>query len=335
MTLLGLPEYGGFFVLLSMYLTATSFIYLRQHKRGKMNKENFLVYSCSLYTFVLTAFYLVFEILRDGEELSMNSKFSCVSIPLLYKLCITVIKFFGCLIFVHRYVRINQIKLLAAPKKFKILPAMYVFVSIAYFIGHIIPGAIIQASTNRDKCNYEKLFVNVSGFSYFSGACFVLKTILQTVILVEIIKPMYKQYLKSTNSTSLNRILRKTLNRVVCCAIILTVGDIGVIIAYYTTVNNSIKPGPLLFIIYLFVDVLSLVCSYNDCGKRLFPFKSIFKTKENEESSQSLNTKVDEKSPKSQVNCGVDAFTLTREVQVNCPLQSSIEVLDETHYYNI
>ena len=332
MALIILPINGYFFVLLSMYLTATSFIYLLQNKKGKMNKENFFILFCSFLTFVLSTFYLVFEFLRDGKEYSINSKFLCVLIPLVYKTCIAVSQVFSSLIFVYRYELINQRKLLAAPKTSKIFPAVFILLSILMLIGHVIYETIAQSTSNLDKCNYEELFINKKDFyNYLTGVCFVLKTILQTVILVEIIKPICKHYLKSTVSTSLKGSLRNTLCRVVCCAAILTVGDIGVVVAYFVTADNNIIPGPILYIVFLFVEVLSLVCSYKDCGKRLFPFKTFFKTKLTEKSSQSMNSEIDENAPKSQLSSTIDSsIQLSDESQVHCATMCSLHILNES-----
>ena len=81
--------------------------------------------------------------------------------------------------------------------------------------------------------------------------------------------------------------------RVLWCALILTVGDISVAIAY-DAINNELLPAPIVHIIYLFLDVISLVCSYKDYGKRLFPFKSVSKNLLDESSSQPTETKKNE-----------------------------------------
>ena len=348
MALFGLPGNGFVFLLFSMYLTATSFTYLLQHYNGKRKKENCFIFLCCFLTLVLSTFYFVFEFLRDGKDYSINSKFLCVLIPLVFKACITVSKVFSSLIFVYRYELINQRKLLAAPKRSKIVPAVFVLFSIVQFLGHVIFVTIIQSTSKLDKCNYEKLFItNSVSYSYFTAGCFILKTILQTIILVETIKPIYKHCVKSTVASSFNNKLRNTLYRVFCCSLILTTADIAMIVVYYTTVVNNIIQGPLLFITYLYVVVLSLVCSYKDCGKRLFPFMSIFKNKLNKKSIHINRSETQKNSTEIQLKCALESslhvldesevssafdssIQISNESQQNCAVESSIHVSDDS-----
>ena len=306
-------------VLFSMYLAITSFIYLIRNYKGKRNKENCFVFMCCLLTFALSTFYFVFEFLYGGKQNSIKSKFLCVLIPIVYETSITVSKVFSSLIFVYRYELINQRRLIYAPKISNIFVAMIMVFSVLHFAGQLLFVTVTQTTSDFDECRYHKLFIHENVlYSYFSGGCFILMIILQTILLVEIITPIYKHYLKSTTMYSSNSKLRNTLYRVVWCSIMLLGGDIGLVVAHYTTMNSntdSVLPGPMLFIVYLFVDVLSLLLSYKDCATRLFPFASIFSSKLNEESSKPLVTETKEKAT---------------ELQVNCTIESSLQLLNES-----
>ena len=305
MAILILPGTAICAVLLSIYLTTTSFIYLLQHYKGKVNKENIFVFFCSLLTFALSTFYFVFELLRGGKEYTIKSKFLCVLIPLVYQTSIMVSKVFSNLIFVYRYETINR--LLTAPKRSKILAVVIIYLSLLQFVGRVIFLTVIQSTSSLDECSYDKLFIpeNVS-YSYFASGCFILMIVLQIIIVVEIIKPIYKNYLKSTTAYNLNGKLRNTLYRVVWCSIMLVTADIGLLVAYYTVVKKNLLQPPILFIGYLFVNLLSFVCSYKNCGKRLFPFKTVFKSNLTENSSQLRISETPEKSAKIQLNCTLD-----------------------------
>ena len=316
MTLIILPGNALCVLLLSVYLTTASFTYLLQHYKGKRNKENFFVFICSLLTFALSIFYFVFEFLYGGKQHSIKSKFLCALTPIVYKTCVSVSKVFSSLIFVYRYDLIKQRRLLAAPKRSKVFAVVIILFSVLQLTAHLVHVTLFNTDTSLDECRYDELFINENMlYRYFLGGLFLLKTVLQTTILVEIIKPIYKHYLKSTTAYSSNSKLRNSLYRVVWCSIMLVAGDDGLVAAYYTAVKNHLLPASTLFITYLFVDVLSLVCSYKDCGKRLFPFKSVIRRKQNKESSQLMITVTKE---------------MATKFQVNCTLKTSLQLLDES-----
>ena len=331
MTLIILPGNALCVLLLSVYLTTASFTYLLQHYKGKRNKENFFVFICSLLTFALSIFYFVFEFLYGGKQHSIKSKFLCALTPIVYKTCVSVSKVFSSLIFVYRYELIKQRRLLGAPKKTKIYSAMIILFSILQFTGHVIYVTAFRGTSERNQCRYGELFTNENVFyGYVSGGMFLLKTVLQTVILVGIIRPIYKHYLKSTTAYSSNSKTRNTLYRVVWCAIMLLAGDICLVVAFFSSVQKGLLPATTLFVTYLFVDVFTLLFSYKDCGKRLFPFKTIFKNKLNEDSNQSGNTRPKENATRSQVNSTLEVPSLKLDrSKVSCTLEYSVQTLDE------
>ena len=290
---------GTFYVLLSMYLTTTSLIYLVQHYKGKKKKENFFVFLCSFNTFALSTSYLVVEFLSGGNKYSIKNNFLCVLIPFTYRSPIEVSKVLSSLIFVNRYERMNQRTTLAVSKRSKIFSAFIIFFSIVKVVGQVVYGVKSQTTSKLDGCFHGELYTNVV-YSYLSGGCFLLKTILQTFIFVEIIKPMYKHCRKSTVAN--NNKVRDTLYRVVWCAIMMSAGDIGMVVTYFTAVRTNLMRESTLFIAYLFIDVLSLVCSYKDWRKRLFPFVSVFKNKENKKNCLPVKTITEEKAATSQGN---------------------------------
>ena len=174
MTSIILPGNAACVVLLSMYLTTTSFIYLLQHYKGKLNKENFFVFVCSFLSFALSTLYFVLEFLSGEKEYTIKSKVLCALIPLAYQTSITICKVLSSLVFVYRYELINRRRLLSAPKISKIFTVVIVLFAVLHFAGQLLFVKTIRATSNLGECRYNKLFINANvSYSFFSGVCFL------------------------------------------------------------------------------------------------------------------------------------------------------------------
>ena len=102
------------------------------------------------------------------------------------------------------------------------------------------------------------------------NTCFAFTTTMQSVILVEIIKPIYKHMHNKALFSS--RSLKLTFYRVVVCSFLFSVSDFLFLIIQFITVKTINRPMPIVLIANVDLNLLSLICSYKNYKRRLFLF---------------------------------------------------------------
>ena len=105
------------------------------------------------------------------------------------------------------------------------------------------------------------------------ATCFAFITTMQCVILGEIVKPIYKHL----NNTTLfcSRSLKLTFYRVVVCSFLFSVSDILFLIMQFITKKTINRPMPTVLIANVDLNLLPLICSYENYKRRLFSFLKI------------------------------------------------------------
>ena len=220
----------SFLTVLSLYILMPSIVYLFRKLKDDFKVENTAVSACSLCSFlcsvILTIFYYK---LRNIS--SMNTSFC--SYVRIHRVCSTSLsKCLNNLVFVYRYKMIN--KTLVFAKRAYALTAMIIH---WIFIG-LISNLYFQVSINKQPCNLGRFNKSHYGVSYTSSyfpltlsmCSFVITSILQTIILIEIVKPVYLHYVKTKRATIPNDRTKKLLLRLIFTTLSFSVSDFALAI---------------------------------------------------------------------------------------------------------
>ena len=268
-----LEEFGtktGFILLLSFtfYTTFASFAYaLKSANRSKI-KENIIVSLCAFISLACSVLYSVIGFLYP------KTGYMCVFAQIVYKASIVLSKCFCNLIFAYRYKEINRrSSVLAANRAYKfsigiitISIILLVFDQVYFFLV-FKPSNLMCIQTNVISKIQTNLIVKI----VMLGGFLVL-TVLQTVILVEIIKPIYEHFTRRLSIS--NNDLRATLYRVVSCTLVFCLSDFGLVIVQILLVVYYNRPFGIVATVNVIINSVSLICSYSDYRERLFPFRT-------------------------------------------------------------
>ena len=118
------------------------------------------------------------------------------------------------------------------------------------------------------------------------NTCFAFTTTMQSVILVEIIKPIYKHMHNKALFSS--RSLKLTFYRVVVCNFLFWVSDILFLIMQFITKKTINRPMPTVLIANVDLNLLSLICSYENYKRRLFSFLKINRNQKVDENKHKM-----------------------------------------------
>ena len=265
---------SSFLTVLSFYILIASIVYLIRKLKDDLKVESTVVSACSLCSFLCSVVVTIFYYkLRNTH--SMNKSF-CRYVRI-HAVCSTVLsKCFSNLVFVYRYKIINKTLVFA-----KRAYALTVTIIHWMFIG-LMSNLYLRISLDNQPCNLDRQNESHYGLSntssYFpitiSFCSFIITTLLQTIILVEIVKPVYLHYVKTKRTTIPNDRTKKLLIRVIFTTLSFSVSDFALVV--YGIGNILFKRRGseiyLLMVSNLIINTVSLMCTYADCRKRLFPF---------------------------------------------------------------
>ena len=114
--------------------------------------------------------------------------------------------------------------------------------------------------------------------SAFLG-CLLVTTILQTVILIETIKPICNHL--NNNLSNPNNQLRNMLKRIIVSTLLFAISDFGLVVLQFVMVKIIGRPMTILLLINMNLNCFSLIFSYGDWKQRLFPFLKSTATQSN------------------------------------------------------
>ena len=98
-------------------------------------------------------------------------------------------------------------------------------------------------------------------FIYILLGSLLLVTVLQSAILVEIIKPIYKHCLQIQNSSVSNNSNRDIFYRVVICTLVFSISDFGWVITQSFKYNFTSEPLFLSAVLNLSLNSILLIFS--------------------------------------------------------------------------
>ena len=263
---------------MSLYLTFATLVYCIKKKEENLNKENFIVFLCSLCTFLFSIVYFLFDSQFKAFE---SSKIVCDVAFTFWKTFLILNRCLCNLIFSYRYESLNRSTAILAAKRSFAFTITLIFVSLLLLVFDVVYYQL-QISPSVDDCenitiDYDKHYISIN----IESGLFLTAVTLQTAILVEIIKPIYKHCKRLDNSTISNGSIRKTLYRVVVCTLVFFISDLGFGFAYLLGINKVDQRWTFLWALNLLVNTVSLMCSFNDYKTRIYPFVELLCNRRN------------------------------------------------------
>ena len=186
-----------------------------------------------------------------------------------YKVVLAINKCSSNLIFAYRYKTVNKRRLILSKRAY--FYSIFIVAISAFQILFDVFYFTLATKDGQERCLFLKINFKKHSFHVLTIAlCFTIVTIMQTVILVEIVKPIYK-HLNNTSRIS-NRSLKFTLYRVVIFSLLFSMSDFFFLIIQFIMVKTLNRPMPIVLITNVNLNLISLVCSYKNYKTRLFSF---------------------------------------------------------------
>ena len=117
----------------------------------------------------------------------------------------------------------------------------------------------------RKPCVYGEIQQHNRAFGAFVMGTFLLGSLCQAAILVEIIKPLVQHHLNLQGTGIPNDHTKKLLCRVIVCTLNFCLTDFALLT--YVFVKHKGRELSYLIVLNLLVNSVSLMCSYADCKK--------------------------------------------------------------------
>ena len=250
----------------SCYLALVSFVYfILSIKKGK-NCENFFVFLAALICVPVSFLFIFVDFQFPALE------YLCKTTPTINKTAMIFSKCLSNIIFAKRYVAINKRSSVFAVRRAYWFSVCIIVVSLAQLAFDQVHFYLFQFS-NFFSCYplEEKNQINLYQVVVVLGI-FLITTVLQTIILVEIVKPLFRHLGQVSGSSIGNGNIKRTLKRVVVCTLVFSLSDFGLIFWQMIMMIIIKKPLSIFAILNLIVNAISLISSYSDYRKRLFPF---------------------------------------------------------------
>ena len=212
--------------------------------------------------------------------------------PVVYKLTIGINRCCCNLIFAYRYKTINTSNCVFAAKR-----AYWFLIGIIVVLQAILDCFYFTFVQPKLKdCFSHNLEVEESNdaYIYAPALCYLLTAIFQTIILVEIIMSIFYHCTRLNNSTISNNSIRSTLYRIVLTTLVFCLSDFADIIAHVFRAALLQTRSPMMIVINLSINTLTLMCSYEDYRMRIFPFICSFKPTRNNLGKAQVNQRSSE-----------------------------------------
>ena len=256
-----------FFVSLSSVTTIFCFVFLVGNRNSSQTKENVVVLLCSISSLTYTAFYASYDIQYNNNEILHLNESMCFIMPFLYKSTIAASRCFCNLIFLYRYKTVNNRISIFAVKKAYWFSVAIIVVTVLQTVFDCIFFWFV--GTKESDCFNMTLKIGKQIYLLSIGLLYFLVAVFQAIILCEIIKPIFKH---CTRLNSANNNVRCSFYRVVLSTLVFCLSDFGSIVVFLVRVSVYESRTPILFVINLNINTLSLMCSYDNYRTRLFPF---------------------------------------------------------------
>ena len=320
-----------FLAFLSSVTTIFCFVFLIRNFKSKHTKENTVVFLCSVSCFAYTIFYSNYDLYYGSNESLKSTESICFVMLFLYQTTFAASKCFCNLIFAYRYKTVNKRVCIFAVKKAYWFSVGIIIVTVL----QTIFSYIYFSSTNSKDCFYKSVKRNNNRI-YLISTCllYILVSIFQTIILYEIIKPIFKHCIRlNTTALSITN-LRNSFYRIVFTTLVFSLSDFGIIITFLIRVRIYELRTPIIIVLNLNINTICLMCSYDNYKSRLFPFMCRSKTdganqSERQASRNSIASKRTVMSSKSPLNLKT-LDTIADDERIKSEITSKIYSNSET-----
>ena len=192
-------------VAISSYISVCSLVYTlrKRHRGGGFFKENVVCHLTALCSLTCSAYNLA--VYRFGDAI-MTSQSTCTLSSVVYGTVVTASRCFGNLVFACRYKTINQNnRAVAVKRRAHQFTVSITVVSLLHLVFTYFYTAFAPRMTNCEQGRVE----GGEGFLFLGVGilCYTLITLIQTVILVEIVKPVARHCMHLNATTISNKLL--------------------------------------------------------------------------------------------------------------------------------
>ena len=248
--------------ILSSYILTASIIYTLHKLKDDLRNENIVVCVCSFCPFLCS---ILITVLNLKDLYNNNDKFYCTFVGISLITNITLSKVLCNIVFAYRYKTIHKSLNSLAARRAYIFTVLIIVLSIIGFLSNIY----FWTYKVRQPCNYGRIDKSNYAFGFFILGTYIFGTFFQTVILVEIIKPLFNHYVSMSRTTIPTNQTKNLLCRVIVSTLNFCVTDFALLI--YGFFKHKGTEFSLLVVLNLLINAISLMCSYTDYKKRLFP----------------------------------------------------------------
>ena len=282
-----IEKFGSwFFVSLSSVTTIFCFVFLVRNYNYKQKKENIVVLLCSISSLTYTVVHAFYDLHYSNNNSQLNGNI-CFAIHILYKSTIATSKCFCNLIFLYRYKTINRrISIFPIKKAYWFSIGIIIFTALQGIFDNIFFWVV---ATKDKECFEMPLKLGKRVYFISMGLMYFLVAFFQTIILCEIIKPIFKHCTRLNSSALSSKRVRATFYRVVLSTLVFCVSDFGTLVLFLIRVFLYEVRTPMAIAINLNINTLCLMCSYSNWKARLFPFFCCLETAGNNRNRCQVN----------------------------------------------
>ena len=265
------------FVSLASVTTIFCFVFLLRNRHSKQTKENAGVLLCSISSLILTVCYAFYDLHYNNNENLQINRSICLVVPILHKSSIATSRCLCTLIFAYRYKTVNNRISFFAVKKAQwfsvgiiVVTALQTIFDVIWFI-----------ATKDLECFHISLKSVKRIYIISIGSLHFLVTVFQTIIMCEIIKPIFKHCTRQQSSALSRNNARRSFYRVLLSSLVFSLTDFGSIAVFLSRAILYEVRTPIIVVINTNINTLALMCSYENYKARLFPFLCCLETNEN------------------------------------------------------
>ena len=252
-----------FLIILSSYILTVTIVYTLRKLKNDLKKENIVVSVCAFCAFLCS---VLIAVVKLKDLYNNNDKLFCTFVGINLIINVAVSKTLCNIVFAYRYKMINKsCSSLAAKRAY-----LFTFLIIVLSVIGLISNIYFWIYKVRQPCKNGQINESNYAFGFFILGNFVIGTFFQTIILVEIIRPLFKHHMNMSRATIPNDQIKNLLCRVIVCTLNFCITDVALII--YGFIKHKGREFSLLVELNLLINATSLICSYTDYKKRLFPF---------------------------------------------------------------
>ena len=263
-----------FLLILSSCQATTSFIYMVKKHKSSKRFENVIVFLCNIFSIPCTVSYFLIIMHHQKYDALPSNSILCKSSTFILKSVVVVNKVLYSLILAFRYVVLKQNKeedgndVIIARRATGLVAGVFVILLFQAIFDYTYTS--YTNVSDQKECFYlqndlsEHLVYNL-----VTIGCFFVAIMLQSLILIESLRPSNDDSENEPNKPTLN--LQKISKRNVLCTLVIYLNDLG-LIAVRLMINLIEVPMFVVLLTNIVLNCVTLTLSFEDYITRIFPF---------------------------------------------------------------